>query len=667
MYRVVNDVIDFCWTAVVAMDPTYEQYCVDVGKTFNNYNPDDALVVDFPPAPRAGFSYATPYSEDENQVLKEMGAGDRNAELRQRIMEEQVEPSMEIEKSEEYLHNEKWSRKLELRTHYEVANRFAGNPWVLALPPPKTILSERSTMWNGSNTKYTIQNKGTDSREFMLATRYSVRVGKKDGHPRLCIDHYIGGRKRGFLRPDKKHQHRIVYNLKRRTLYNFEINGKKKHLFCANFNSSINITHEPILEQKFVQMVLDTVRKDVPDVHTFENPSVSFLALQHRYGKSMKWMTPELWDKTCDAIRMKSFVIKTDGNNVYTGHPETKKLINKGMRKFNKHFKKFSNYIGLLQGLFQSGYRKAFIELFTKVDIQPLVGIHRNLVNNKCPQTLYNFILEILRTRPDVEFPRNGGDETQFRGHNLTPAPQFEEVTNDLQNNTVLIDSWVKLCRRMIANSNVGIDWMTFRDTMRMAEQFNLRVRINKFKSPQDIWDLHTRLIEYQNRDNGVLRRYEYENSTIHPFTHPDKEYDGFRFEFLDTAQKLVDEGKSMHHCVGGYTYRCVAGTSLIFSMRKGDRSYITLELRGDSLDIVQKYTIGDNVVGNDKIKDLIYKWHKDLVNMHAEETQTYMQICDDFNNKEVEKKTQEITERLIIEDFPQVVAPARLADDLPF
>jgi hypothetical protein len=69
--------------------------------------------------------------------------------------------------------------------------------------------------------------------------------------------------------------------------------------------------------------------------------------------------------------------------------------------------------------------------------------------------------------------------------------------------------------------------------------------------------------------------------------------------ELLDTDQ-LVREGHAMHHCVATYAYRCVKGTSAIWSLRRRglgddelagagkDRSVLTIEVDPRTATIVQ-------------------------------------------------------------------------------
>ena len=84
-----------------------------------------------------------------------------------------------------------------------------------------------------------------------------------------------------------------------------------------------------------------------------------------------------------------------------------------------------------------------------------------------------------------------------------------------------------------------------------------------------------------------------------------------------------------MHHCVGGYAYNCAEGTSIIFSMRKGDKSYITIEVspKGGH-EIIQQYTLHDITVTSEKVLDIINRWRSDCVALHVKDTETYYDKC---------------------------------------
>lgn len=179
-----------------------------------------------------------------------------------------------------------------------------------------------------------------------------------------------------------------------------------------------------------------------------------------------------------------------------------------------------------------------------------------------------------------------------------------------------------------------------------MADRMNIRLRPNKFKNEEDVKHQHDLLFELTNRDRSMLQ--DYANITFKELAIPDKEYDGFTFVQLTTADDLVHEGKTMHHCVGGYASRCVEGQSIIFSMRKGDRGYVTVELDGMSLPyhVHQKYSIDDVHVTNEAALELINNWIEDVNELHKEDMIPYAQECKNVANTfKAERRLEKLME----------------------
>jgi hypothetical protein len=233
-----------------------------------------------------------------------------------------------------------------------------------------------------------------------------------------------------------------------------------------------------------------------------------------------------------------------------------------------------------------------------------LVSIEAAIQANTAPKSAHHLLTKVFNTVDEDSWPHLKNLFSGFR--------YYTNVRNSPDKH--MFGKWIKFNDRLFDDGHTPMNWSHFEDTMRMAAQFGHRVRINKYNTAQDLMRLHNRLSDYTTRDSRMVRSYP----IFFPFAHPDKEYNGFKFVHLDTADKLVEEGTQMRHCVGGYADRCFDGTSIIFAMQK-DRSWVTIELDGADQDyrIKQKYTIGDFTVENGKIKDAIAKWHRDLINMH--------------------------------------------------
>jgi hypothetical protein len=178
---------------------------------------------------------------------------------------------------------------------------------------------------------------------------------------------------------------------------------------------------------------------------------------------------------------------------------------------------------------------------------------------------------------------------------------------------------YLMFCKEHKYNPSFG-SWITWRDTHSMADQLGIRLRTNKLLDMVAVSELHDKFVGFINRDGLLLK----DNTKFEPFDHPTKEYEGFRFDFLSMPSDLAHEGRTMRHCVANYSTSCAKGNSLIFSMRKGDRSYITIELYGGDYEIMQKYTLKDNTIENKKILKIIDDWHKDLLKLHEKDETNY-------------------------------------------
>jgi len=180
-----------------------------------------------------------------------------------------------------------------------------------------------------------------------------------------------------------------------------------------------------------------------------------------------------------------------------------------------------------------------------------------------------------------------------------------------------------KYYNQMQLDTNQPLLWPTFHDMVNMAQALGIRLRINKFTCAADVRRLHDRFAAFQQRDLEAFNKYD--GFEFLKFEAPTKEYGGFKFIQLTTPADLVEEGRVMHHCIGGYSNRCLEGTSIVFSMFK-ERSWVTIELTGLDMayGIRQQYTIKDFTVQNQDMLDTIDKWHDDIVNMHRNDEEVY-------------------------------------------
>ena len=121
-----------------------------------------------------------------------------------------------------------------------------------------------------------------------------------------------------------------------------------------------------------------------------------------------------------------------------------------------------------------------------------------------------------------------------------------------------------------------------WKDYLAMAEQLRYDFREETVRLPKDLRDRHDAAAaiirheasekeqkKYGKRRKALEKRFAFE-------------LDGLRVLVPACSQEIVQEGKILHHCVGGYAARHLEGTATILFLRKSrkpGRSFLTVEL----------------------------------------------------------------------------------------
>ena len=86
---------------------------------------------------------------------------------------------------------------------------------------------------------------------------------------------------------------------------------------------------------------------------------------------------------------------------------------------------------------------------------------------------------------------------------------------------------------------------------------------------------------------------------------------DGFSFVVPENIKDLVNEGNSLHHCIGAYVDRIIDGKSYIFFMRDDKelkKSFVTVEINPKNLNIFEiKGSLNENP--EPSIRRIAEKW----------------------------------------------------------
>lgn len=307
---------------------------------------------------------------------------------------------------------------------------------------------------------------------------------------------------------------------------------------------------------------------------------------------------------------------------------------------------KSGSHPNLPKTIFKAIYKDDYTNLFLKLllELENMVGNSASIINRLIDlKYLYPKEYKHLYHLFSYVFDNKNGVHTKVRRRFInTTSDMFSDLLynyrkyeNDTESTRLLIYSYTKIVKKLIRASESPLfpTWHTWKDLYEMASQLGIRIRPNKFTCTGDVEALHDKFSKYFIRDNKALETYEGYffvkfDSPEHSYRIDDKE---FWFTQLLTVNELVREGREMHHCVGSYGKNCITGSSIIFSMNDGNRSYITIELMGlnPNYPLAQIYTLNDNVVKNKKVNKIIDQWHKECVDIHKSDTITYGEISN--------------------------------------
>lgn len=593
-------------------------------------------------------------------------------------------------------HQAEWEACTDIYPHnFECDNLFKGigDPGVPLLPIPRCFLWNHSEVWSGENTKYSLHSSRGDicsaskirfshRGKFLRFVHASYYFNKKKNFMSeqreffKCLSFNLETNKAYFTTYDKK----PVFNKTKR-----KANKYIKRLECRNVTPSfLRLMPESIeLIVRFTRALLEDTKHTIPGVvipireHSatkvlteieYLRYLISAIVLQRRVGQPLPWVrnicTLKIVYKLWDFADLYSILANTFADVYSDRKPTEKKYKPKYMYKIHSNLKKkptlktfFTTILGhfatksVIKYLTMSATHLIPYRSITNNDniVESIVGVASLLTRGILPTEAVHLIKLVVDDMSSIQNARNELSSCGFSFINdAYSAMSYKRIINNAhllfsciksiysRDNQPLekryLESFIKFLRRMWNTGELSdnIRWTTWRDTFNMAEQLSLRIRPNKFKNFDEARLLHDQLAVIQRRD--ISNKNELGHIYFLPCFCPQEEFDGFRFVQLTHVDDLIAEGRAMHHCVGGYGYQCATGDSIIFSMWK-DRSYVTIELSGKSLEIRQQYTINDNLVINAKILELIDRWHNRLLYMHRKDQETYRKVANRFYN----------------------------------
>ena len=164
-----------------------------------------------------------------------------------------------------------------------------------------------------------------------------------------------------------------------------------------------------------------------------------------------------------------------------------------------------------------------------------------------------------------------------------------------------------------------------YRDYLRMRIEQGYDLRNKIYLRPRDLERAHAEMVLESHRTALDKRKKEVEikyPDIANRFKFLNKKYgyeiQGFIIRPASSAAEIVEEGRILHHCVGGNNYLGShnRGDTYILLMRrkeKADLPYITIEINGKSNKIIQWYGAYDKKPEREQIEGLLEEYIKHL------------------------------------------------------
>jgi hypothetical protein len=608
----------------------------------------------------------TPETEADNDIIK--FAHDENIDtINTPVLDFRSEVELSIDPEDDEV--------VTLKEEYEDPPNPSFNPAVLQLLPPNRFLKEGSRSWQGEDTlyKFNASDATRDNDKNFITIIKKYRFSHYSPFIRLQHASYRFNRRRNFMSERKKYFTLLTYNTDTQQLYSIRKvkNSAKKasrfhnsvtRVFNTLINNGWDVGVPTRLVNKFISAVKQAALKDVPDLiipegsgtqqHTkkykivmgnsnYESHFIQLAAiiLQHRIKQPAPWLNitlmKNLWGVLSN-IHLQRQILHS-GSWSLAHYPDdeekseqktAKALRRETIYQMIPNLRKSNHMRVAVKTILGCGCSKFLIRMFNTVPINNyflstwLNGAYNNIIN----KNLYHWVVEIV----DKNIKDGNIDNITEMMEHIPSILSFiaNSSHNDNKKSLTILDSYIKTYKRLEKGDILiaSLHWHTWHDMYNMANQLGIRLRPNQLKSVNEIIHTHDKLSSIINRDKRLLRKYD--NIIFKEFINPDKEYSGFKFIQMRTAKDLIHEGTTMHHCVGGYADRCTEGRSIIFSMRKNEKSYVTIEIDPLNFDIIQRYTMHDITVTNQEALDIINKWHNDCLNLHKDDKESYRDAC---------------------------------------
>ena len=194
-----------------------------------------------------------------------------------------------------------------------------------------------------------------------------------------------------------------------------------------------------------------------------------------------------------------------------------------------------------------------------------------------------------------------------------------QDILNELESVNRMVNY---LKKQKIAPGKFTIMW---RDYLRMAREEGYDTTDDIVRFPKDLKARHDQLVEVRNqrKDDKRLEGYKKLDDRIKERLPDMKDYFWEDREYMiipaGTCKELMDEGRTLHHCVGSsdtYMRKMADGVSWILFLRRKselEKPYYTIEISLKDDHIIQFYSEYDRQPDKETINDVLNRYKRSI------------------------------------------------------
>lgn len=158
-------------------------------------------------------------------------------------------------------------------------------------------------------------------------------------------------------------------------------------------------------------------------------------------------------------------------------------------------------------------------------------------------------------------------------------------------------------------------NYTEYTDYLRIANNLGYDLKVHNVAFPKNLKKAHDDAATAERARLEEIRSAERKKKEVAAQKYL-KKYENYTIIIPHTVSEIVEEGKAMQHCVGGYAGRHMEGTLAILFLRstaKPDKSLYTIEMHGKRLTQVQGYNNRTPLTPEAKVFfDTWLRWVKD-------------------------------------------------------